>query len=266
MFKYYMFILAALISGAAIGFFFGGDTLPRSAATSSESEVTQAESAIPEAGSDALVESLKARIAALEAELAAGHRARRARAEGVSEDGEERAAENRRRGRGNPDERMEAFRRDNPEAYAQMTNRVAEWRQRRVEQHRNKIDILNSINITHLGPEAVETHEGLKALIAEREQVEADLMSPDLSREERIELFRRLGDVDREMRRLNGEERTILITETARELGLDGEQAEAFVGAINDVITATDNDAFGGGRPPRGPGGRGGPGGRPPMR
>lgn len=269
MIKYYMFILAALISGAAVGYYFGEDSRPQSVESSAEPEVAPAE-AIPDAGSDALVESLKARIAELESQLAERRRPRRPRGENEVAEGEEQpSGEDRRarRGRGGDfEERREAFRREHPEAYAQMTNQVAVWRQRRGELHRNKIDILNSINISHLGPEAVATHEGLKALIAERGQLEADLTNPELSRDERIELFRRLGDVDREMRRVNGEERNILIAETARELGLDGEQADAFVGAINDVITATDNDAFAGGRPPRGPGGRGGPGGFPPMR
>lgn len=261
MIKYYMFILAALISGAAVGYYFGEDSRPQSVESSAEPEVAPAE-AIPDAGSDALVESLKARIAELESQLAERRRPRRPRGENEVAEGEEQpSGEDRRarRGRGgDSEERRE--------------NQVAVWRQRRGELHRNKIDILNSINISHLGPEAVATHEGLKALIAERGQLEADLTNPELSRDERIELFRRLGDVDREMRRVNGEERNILIAETARELGLDGEQADAFVGAINDVITATDNDAFAGGRPPRGPGGRGGPGmrggpdGFPPMR
>lgn len=262
MYKYYAFILAALISGAAIGYYLGGDPLPRPVEATAETEVAPAQ-AIPDAGSDALVENLKKRVAELEAQLAE-RRPRRMRGgdEGAAEGGEERHA---RRGRGNDEERREAFRRSHPEEYAQMTNRNAIVRQRRGEHNRNKIEILNSFNVSHLGPQAVETHEALKVLIAERDRIEAAMLTPETSSEERIDAFRRLAELDGEMRRLNGEERQLLISETARELGLDGEQADAFVGAIDDIITATDNDAFAGGRPPRGPGGRGGPGGPFPM-
>jgi hypothetical protein len=64
---------------------------------------------------------------------------------------------------------------DDPQRYAQITNRIANWRRRRSEQARSRIDFLSSIDTSRMSAEAREVHEELQQLVAHREELEEDL-------------------------------------------------------------------------------------------
>jgi len=171
------------------------------------------------------------------------------------------------RPRGNPREWMENIKKTDPARYAQMTNRFAQWRIRRAEHARTKIDFLSSIDTSHMSAAAQKTHDELQDLIARREEIEEQLHQEDLSDADRDKLMKEMWQTHHELQRLNGEERKNLIEETARNLGFEGEAAQEISTTIQDVIQAT--DTWGGGRrhgppPGGGPGGPGpgGPGGR----
>ena len=79
--------------------------------------------------------------------------------------------------------------------------------------------------------------------------------NPDLSDEERAELFGEMRENGRAMRRLNQAERDNLLAQTAEAVGLSGDDATELTETIKDIFEATE-DSFGmrGGPPPGPPG------------
>ena len=163
------------------------------------------------------------------------------------------------RDRRDPRTWMENLRRmktEDPERYAQMTNRFARWRRGRAERAQSAMEFLSSIDVSHMDAKAQDTHNALQELIVRRDALDAELQREDLTDSRRTEIFRELRETHGEMMRLNGEERRNLIRETAKSLGFGDEDADAITETIREVIHATDG-GFGGGR-------RGGPRGAPP--
>ena len=256
MIKHQMFIAAALLAGVAIGYFVKDDPIP-----AEEPKVEEAvRKPVADKGDEASVRALRRRIAELEKLLAEKDgKSEIAISNAVAEAVKNRPPEP---PRGNWRERMEEMRKNDPERYAQMTNRFAQWRRNQAERARNKIDCLSSIDTSHMSASARKTHDALQDLIASREEIEAQLQNPDLSDEERGKLMRQLWESHGELQRLNGEERKNLIDETARNLGFEGEDAKEISATIREVIEATDSGwgghrhHGGGPRRPGGPGGR----------
>ena len=162
---------------------------------------------------------------------------------------------------------MERIRKEEPERYAQMTNGMAQFRQRRFERAQSKMDFLSSVDDSRMSPEARETHNKLKELIAQRAELESKI-SPeaiaDSTEEERREFFEAMRDTDRQIRELNQIERDNLLQEAAKSLGLEGDDAKEVADMVKGIYDATESDrGFGPGGPGgRGPGGRGWRGGR----
>ena len=255
MIKHQMFIAAALLVGVAIGYFVKDEPIP-----AEEPKVEEkTKKSVVDKGEEASVKALRRRVAELEKLLAEKDgESEVAISNAVAEAVKMRPPEP---PRGNWRERMEEMKKNDPERYAQMTNRFAQWRRSRAEQARDKIDFLSSIDTSRMSAGAKKTHNALQDLIAKREGIEQQLQSPDLSDEERGKLMGELHSTHHELMRLNGEERRNLFEETARNLGFSGEDAKEVSATIQEVIRATDS-GWGGhhGGGPRG--GRGGPGGR----
>ena len=255
MIKHQMFIAAALLAGVAIGYFVKDEPIPTEAPKAEE----VAKKPVADKGDEATAKALRRRIAELEKLLAEKDGASEiAISNAVAEAVKNRPPEP---PRGNWRERMEEMKKNDPERYTQMTNRFANWRRSRAEQARNKIDFLSSIDVSHMSAGARKTHNALQDLIARREEIEARLQDPNLSDEERGKLMGELHSSHHELMRLNGEERSNLFEETARNLGFEGEDAKEISATIQEVIRATDS-GWGGphrhGGGPRGPGGQGG--------
>ena len=249
MIKYQMFIAVALHVGVAIGYFVKDE--PVAAAEPAKVE-EKAKKPVADKGGEATIKALRHRIAELEKALA--EKDERSATPIASAEPQVRPPE---RPQMNWRERMEEMRKNEPERYAQMTNRMAQWRRDQAARNRNKIDFLSSIDTSHMSADARKTHDALQELIARRENVEAQLQDPDLTDEERGKLMRQLWESHGELQRLNSEERKNLIDETARSLGFEGEDAQEISATIREVIEATDGGW--GGRPG---GDRGGPRGR----
>lgn len=249
MIKYQMFIAVALLVGVAIGYFVKDE--PVAAAEPAKVE-EKAKKPVADKGGEATIKALRHRIAELEKALA--EKDERSATPIASTEPQVRPPE---RPQMNWRERMEEMRKNEPERYAQMTNRMAQWRRDQAARNRNKIDFLSSIDTSHMSADARKTHDALQELIARRENIEAQLQDPDLTDEERGKLMRQLWESHGELQRLNGEERKNLIDETARSLGFEGEDAQEISATIREVIEATDGGW--GGRPG---GDRGGPRGR----
>lgn len=236
--------LSALLLGAGIGYVVadkkGSDT------TQEHPKETRCATAIADNGEQASIKALRARIAELERQLAKKPEAEKAAAPEASPS---RFIESH-------VERMKKMAVDDPERYAQITNRIANWRRSRSEQARSRIDFLSSIDTSGMSAEAKKVHEDLQELVARREALEDDLHKHGLDDTKRHELFQELRDVGMKMHELNRKERDNLLAETARTLGFEGSDAEEIVTTVKEVFKATESGWGGHGF---GPGGRGRP-------
>ena len=255
MIKHQMFIAAALLAGVAIGYFVKDEPIP-----AEEPKVeAKAKKPVADKGDEATVKALRHRITELERLLAEKEdKSEIAISNAVAEAAKVRPPEPPRQ---HWRERMEEMKKNDPERYAQMTNRFAQWRMDRAAQARDKIDFLSSIDTSRMSAGAKKTHNALQDLIARREDLEQQLHQEDLSDEERGKLMGELHSTHHELMRLNGEERKNLFDETAKGLGFTGADAKEFTATIQEVIEATDS-GWGGRRHGGGPRGPGGPGGR----
>ena len=236
--------LSALLLGAGIGYVVADKK--GSDATQEHPKETRCATAIADNGEQASIKALRARIAELERQLAKKPEAEKAAAPEASPS---RFIESH-------VERMKKMAVDDPERYAQITNRIANWRRSRSEQARSRIDFLSSIDTSGMSAEAKKVHEDLQELVARREALEDDLHKHGLDDTKRHELFQELRDVGMKMHELNRKERDNLLAETARTLGFEGSDAEEIVTTVKEVFKATESGWGGHGF---GPGGRGRP-------
>ena len=254
MIKHQMFIAAALLVGVAIGYFVKDEPV---AANESAKVEEKAKKPVADKGDEATIKALRYRIAELEKMLAEkDEKAEVAISSAVAE------ARSPDRPQMNWRERMEEMKKNEPERYAQMTNRFAQWRTRRAVQAQKKIDFLSSIDTSRMNAGAKRTHAALQELIAKREEIEDQLQQPDMADDQRHSLMEQLRDMRHQIQRLNGEERMNLISEVTNSLGFEGEDAKEIAHTLIDVVQATDEGfvPHHGGRhrnpPPRGQGGR----------
>jgi len=263
--KYQLLLAVALLVGVAIGFFAGD-----SSKTASQPEPTKsaAKGMVADKGEEATIAALRHQIAELKKKLAEkGEASEEAISNAVAKAVEARP-QDAGRPRGNPREWMEDLKKNDPERYTQMTNQFARWRARRAEQAQRKVDFLSSIDTSRMSAGAKKTHNELQALIAKREELEEQMHQEGLDEDERRQIFGQIMETEHAMRKLNQQERTNLIEETAKNLGFQGQEVKDISATIQDVIEATGGNGRGGFGPPPGggpgggPGGPGGPGGR----
>ena len=243
---------AALLAGAAIGFCLAPEGEKRPAEAEAE---PQAKAAIADRGDEASAAALRARVKTLEAELVKA-RAQKpvdaivagdepAEEETAVRDGEPRRGAERFRAE------MERLKKEEPERYREIVSNIENFRRRGAERRQAKIDYLSTIDTSGMSEPAKAVHETLKAALARRTAIDAELGSEELTDERREELMSQLHDAEREIRRLNRAERVNLLGSVAAAVGMEGDAATEFVEAVSDVIKATDS-GFGGhqGPPP----------------
>lgn len=243
-------VVVSLLVGAAIGYCLGPTSTP---APKQEPEVTGAQAERSRRGGDsgerAANRALRARVKELEDMLAK---------QGVEVEKMKEEETTRRERRERPRDfraEMERMKTEDPARYAQMTNGMAQFRQRRLERAQSKIDFLASVDTSKMSSGARMTHEELQALIEKREMLE-DKMRMDMEENERRELFDTMRETDMRIHELNGLERENLLVQTAETLGFSGTDAKEIAETVKGIYEATDNGW--GGRGPGGPSGRGG--------
>lgn len=262
MIKYQMFIAAALLVGVAIGYFVKTEPI---AAEEPAMVAETPKKAIKDKGEEATIAALRHRIAELERLLAEKQeKSTSAVLKAVTEATKMSFPEP-------PQAKWRELQKTNPERFAQITNRMAQWRSRHAEWTQGRIDFLSSIDTSSMNAEAKKTHEELQELFARREEIERQAWQMDLSSDEFHNLMAELHTTHGTLMRLSEAERNNLFVETARNLGLEGEDVKMFTDTIQQVIEVTDGE-FGysqmirhhRGRGPQdgGPRGPGGPGGR----
>lgn len=253
MVKHQLFIGAALVVGAAIGFFarpVGNDSAP---AEPSDTKPAAAKP-IADNGRAATEASLRARIADLEARLA------RAEAAADEKPEAEKVAESAPRPpmgpRGDFRAYMEEIKKNDPARYAQMTNRFAQMRRHQLARQQSKLDFLSSLDVSGMGSEAQKTHNDLQDAIVKLEELRERMHQEDISDEDRRSVFEEIREAEHDLRRLGALERNNLLVEMAKSMGLEGDAANDAARMVTEIITATESSGFGrpphGGRMPRG--------------
>lgn len=227
-----LFIAAALLVGVAIGYC----AKPQDPPPAPAEKAVPAGKAMPaDKGAAATIAALRARIADLEARLAADvQRPAPAPTNVPAAAAQVRAPQDGWR------QHIENMKKNHPEQYAQMTNRMAQFRQRRLEHAQSRIDFLSSLDVSRMSASARKTHEELQAMIERREEIESRLHQPDLSGDDRRALFEEIMQTERELERLNRRERENLLKQTAADLGLKGAEAAELTATVKEIIEATE--------------------------
>lgn len=244
-------IVVSLLAGAAIGYCFSPSpkATPASAEETKAKETKAARNPDDAAGERSSNRALRARIRELESLL---------EKQGIEFEKMKTEETDRRERRRDFRADMERIKTEDPARYAQMTNHMAQFRQRRLERAQSKMDFLASVDTSRMSASARKTHEDLIDLIERREGLESKMRDfMEMSEEERHAAFSEMREMDSEIRKLNRIERNNLLRQTAETLGFKGEDAKEITETLKGVIEATD---FGFGFGPGGPG-RGGPGG-----
>jgi len=266
MIKNQLFIAAALFAGVAIGYLMK----PAAPAETPDVKTPVAAAKIDDAGAQASVKALRARIAELEKLLAAKQGgAERPGEEAVGQPVEQvagaqpvEAARGERRGPPSMQsmrEHMEKMAKEDPERFAQITNRMAQWRQRRIERANAKLDFLSTIDTSGMTSEQKKTHETYQELLVRREELEEKMHSPGITDDDREDILREMREMDHAMRQAARTERETLIGQATQALGFTGDEAKTVSETIGDIISSTEQTHGFGPPPPNG--GPGGPGG-----
>jgi hypothetical protein len=164
-------------------------------------------------------------------------------------------AENRPRGPGDFMADLERMKTENPERYASMTNRMAQFRNRMTQRTENKLDTLASIDTRGWSRSQIENHEKYQDLIAKRaELMEIIRHDSGATKEERDAAFGELHKLGRELHETSAKERNTLLDKTFQELGYSNSEAKEIRETIKTIYSTTEE--WGGSR------GRGGRHGR----
>lgn len=154
---------------------------------------------------------------------------------------------------------MAELQENDPERYEEIMRRREEMRQRVQDSFARRAAHFLHRDLSNMPPEERAEYEHMLGLLAETWELSDRIQTPDVSREERTEIRRTLGQNMRELRPLLANERDREFYELGRQLGYDSESAAQFVDYLNDMIDITSLSPFGGGRG----GGMMGGGGRP---
>lgn len=246
MIKTQMFIGAALIAGVAAGYFMRGESAAAKPASAAEAPAKVGLCGrIDDVGAKASVAALRARIAELEKQLSTVAAASSETGLPVAAEAPERAEMRPRSFR----EHMEQMKKNEPERYAQMTNRMATFARDRRNRTQGKLDFLASIDTSGMSAQAAANHQRYQELLVRREELLEDLRNESLTDDERRGLFQKMQEVNREMSEAGADERRNLLGEMAKNLGLEGEDSAALAETVEQVIDATSHF----GRPRRPP-------------
>ena len=154
---------------------------------------------------------------------------------------------------------LEEMKVNDPERYAQTTNRIAQWRSRMLANTQDRLEFFASLDTSTMTPRQRENHERLQELLVRREElmqmmdISNDSITAAQREKARQEMFGLMGQLHTAERA----ERDMLLHQAARNLGCKGEVAKELVETVKTIYDATQSWGGGGRR-------HGGGGGRPP--
>ncbi len=248
--------LVMLAIGVAIGYFVAPTPKANNAPSATEPK-RRAKAHVSDVGEQARVESLRRRIRELERRLADTAASAMTLTNSASSSTNRPAA----RGFGPPSPgewraRMEEMKVNDPARYAQMTNRMAQWRSRSIANTQDRLDFFASLDTSTMTPRQRENHEKLQNLLVRREELmqSMDINNADISDADREKAFHEMHELRGQIHSLENAERDMLLNQAARNLGCRKDEARELVDTIKNIYQATQSWG-GGGRGPR----RGGP-------
>ena len=150
-------------------------------------------------------------------------------------------AESRPRGPGDFMADLERMKKDEPERYASMTNRMAQFRNRMTQRTENKLDTLASIDTRGWSKSQIATHEKYQDLIAKRaELMEIIRHDSGATKEERDAAFGELRKLGRDLHETSAKERNTLLDKTFQELGYSSSDAREIRETIKTIYSTTE--------------------------
>ncbi len=202
----------------------------------------------------AQIASLKKKIAALESEKQDALPEAGAVAEPIAEEALKKpVAENARPASG-PFASLAELKKNDPERYAEVSNRMARFESRRLRRAQTRLDTLSQLNTDGFTKEQKQTHEQLQDLLVRREELGAKIRETmedeNVTEADRRAAFDEMRTLHENIRRLERQERNTLLTTTAQNLGLSGEDAAELADAVEVIYDMTGMGEHG----PHGPG------------
>ena len=245
--------LVALAIGALAGYCFAPSQGTGTVPCDEDSQRRRPRAHAADEGDKASVAALRRRVRELEQRLADTAASAIALTNGISADT---ARPDRGFGPPGPGDwraRMEDMRTSDPERYAQMTNRMAQWRSRRLANTQDRLDFFASLDTSAMTERQRENHEKLQSLLARREELmqTMDFGNTEVSDADRAKARQEMHDMFQQIHTLENAERDMLLQQAARNLGCRGAQTRELVDTIKTIYRAT--HSFGGGHGQRGP-------------
>lgn len=134
-------------------------------------------------------------------------------------------------------QRMEQFKQEHPEQYAEMQKRREEFRQRREQQVNDRVDFLSAVDVKNMTNEQKENHAQLLATVDRINTLMAKREEPGVERTH--EMMHEIGKEVGKLNELYRGERTYLLGEVAKSVGYSGADMAAFTEHIQMVIDNT---------------------------
>ena len=136
---------------------------------------------------------------------------------------------------------LERMKEEDPERYASMTNRMAQFRRRMMQRTESKLETLASIDTTGWSKSQIATHEKYQDLIARREEL-MEIIRHDsgATQQERSAAFSELMRLGHELRETGAKERNTLLDKTFTELGYSGQDAAEIRETVKTIYSTTE--------------------------
>ncbi len=183
------------------------------------------------------VEELRKRVAELEKGLAD----RESELEQLNRKRQAEAASPQMPGRGDFRRRMEQFKKENPERYAEMEKQREEMRQRMERDREDRANFLASVNTRNMSEPQKANHEKLLETLAKVEELRAQRAQANAEPGSAAdtEFHQAMRQAMTELGTLYEQERICLLEQAAFSAGYEGNDAAMFVEYIQEVIQST---------------------------
>ena len=153
---------------------------------------------------------------------------------------------------------MEEMKVRDPEQYAQMTNRMAQWRSRMIANTQDKLDFFATLDVSTMTPKQRENHERLQELLVRRGELMQmmDASNQSVTDADRAKARQEMHSLMGQLHAAERAERDMLLRQAARNLGCKGSVVKELVDTIKTIYDATQSWGGGprhhaGGPPPR---------------
>lgn len=134
---------------------------------------------------------------------------------------------------------LERMKKENPDQYNQMTNRMAQRRMERRDRTVDRLDALSSVDVSGWSEGARKIHEEYQDLLVKSQEL-MDAASPsNPNNEARAAAFAEMGRTFGRLHELGEKERVNLMTYTMKEFGFSDDEARELTESVKAVYDVT---------------------------